>query len=170
MSSLVFDATKKDCIPGDLEIKCLSLELLEALNFLHNNAKTMHMGLAPEHIYITKEGKLKLGGLNFAQQFSTAESLHVPLNFDMKINDLAMVPNLRFAALELSEKQMCSFYTDLFSVGCLLYFMVALNRGKDAFVLNQKDITDKSSHSFEIKSIEKKFNTTLFAGLDPDFE
>ena len=88
----------------------------------------------------------------------------------MKINDLAMVPNLRFAALELSEKQMCSFNTDLFSVGCLLYFMVAMNRGKDAFVLNQKDITDKSSHSFEIKSIEKKFNTTLFAGLDPDFE
>lgn len=53
-------------VPGDLEIKCLSLELLEALNFLHNTARTMHMGLAPEHIYITKDGKLKLGGLNFA--------------------------------------------------------------------------------------------------------
>jgi len=26
----------------------------------------MHMGLAPEHVYINKEGKLKLGGLNFA--------------------------------------------------------------------------------------------------------
>lgn len=62
----MFDATKKDQIPGDLEIKVLSLELLEALNFLHNNAKTMHMNLAPEHFYITKDGKLKLGGLNFA--------------------------------------------------------------------------------------------------------
>jgi len=66
LSSLVFDATKKELIPGDLEIKCLSLELLEAMNFLHNNAKMMHMGLAPEHIYITKDGQLKLGGLNFA--------------------------------------------------------------------------------------------------------
>lgn len=66
LSSLVFDATKKELIPGDLEIKCLCLELLEALNFLHNNAKNMHMGLAPEHIYITKDGKLKLGGMNFA--------------------------------------------------------------------------------------------------------
>jgi len=36
------------------------------MNFLHNNAKNMHMGLAPEHVYINKEGKLKLGGLNFA--------------------------------------------------------------------------------------------------------
>ncbi len=65
---------------------------------------------------------------------------------------------------------MCSFYTDLFSVGCLLYFMVALNKGKDPFVLNQKDITDKSSHGFEIKSMERKFNTTLFTGFDHDFE
>lgn len=67
LASLVFDATKKEMIPGDLEIKCLALELLEALNFLHNTAKTIHMGLAPEHVYITKEGKLKLGGLNFSQ-------------------------------------------------------------------------------------------------------
>lgn len=61
-----FDATKKELIPGDLEIKCQALELMEALIFLHNNAKMIHMGLAPEHIYITKDGKLKLGGLNFA--------------------------------------------------------------------------------------------------------
>ncbi len=48
--------------------------------------------------------------------------------------------------------------------------MVALNKGKDPFVLNQKDITDKSSHGFEIKAMERKFNTTLFSGLEPDFE
>jgi SCY1-like protein 2 len=103
LSSLQFDATKKELIPGDLEIKCLSLELLEALNFLHNNAKMIHMGLAPEHIYITSEGRLKLGGLNFAVQFSTAESLNVPLNYDLRINEYSVVPNLRFAAPEISE-------------------------------------------------------------------
>jgi hypothetical protein len=66
LSSLQFDASKKELIPGDLEIKCLSLELLEGLNFLNNNAKMIHMGLAPEHIYITSDGRLKIGGLNFA--------------------------------------------------------------------------------------------------------
>ena len=103
LSSLQFDATKKDMIPGDLEIKCLSLELLEAVNFLHNNAKMIHMGLAPEHVYITKDGKLKLGGLNFGQQFSTAETINVPLNYDLRINEYAVVPNHRFAAPEISE-------------------------------------------------------------------
>lgn len=67
LSSLMMDATKKDLIPGDLEIKCLMLELLEGLNFLHSSAKTIHMALAPEHIYITKEGRLKIAGLNFPQ-------------------------------------------------------------------------------------------------------
>ena len=65
LSSLILDSSKKDLIPGDLEIKCLMLELLEGLNFLHSSAKTIHMSLAPEHIYITKDGKLKIGGLNF---------------------------------------------------------------------------------------------------------
>jgi SCY1-like protein 2 len=54
-------------MPGDLEIKCLVLDLMEALNFLHTSAKMIHMNLAPEHIYVNKEGKLKLGGLNFPQ-------------------------------------------------------------------------------------------------------
>jgi SCY1-like protein 2 len=103
LSSLQFDATKKELIPGDLEIKCLFLELLEALNFLHNNAKMIHLGLAPEHIYITADGHLKLGGLNFAVQFSTASSINIPLNFEMRINDYSVVPNLRFAAPEISE-------------------------------------------------------------------
>lgn len=66
ISSLQFESSKKDMIPGDLEIKCLSLELLEGLNFLHNNAKMIHTGLAPEHVYIKSEGRLKIGGLNFS--------------------------------------------------------------------------------------------------------
>ena len=63
----------------------------------------IHLGLAPEHIYITADGKLKLGGLNFSVQFSTAESLNIPLNFDMRINEYSVVPNLRFSAPEISE-------------------------------------------------------------------
>ena len=76
------DQGKKHLIPGDLEIKCIILELLEVLNFLHQTAKTIHMNLSPENIYLTKEGKLKLAGFNFFQSFSTAESLPVALKYD----------------------------------------------------------------------------------------
>jgi SCY1-like protein 2 len=143
LASLQFDATKKELIPGDLEIKCLSLELLEALNFLHYNAKTIHMGLAPEHIYITSDGKLKLAGLNFSVQFSTSETLNVPMTYDLRINEYSLVPNLRFAAPEISESSQCSVSSDIFSIGTILYYLVALNRNKSPNLLGQADITDK---------------------------
>lgn len=64
----------------------------------------IHMGLAPENIFITADGKLKLAGLNLSVQFSTAESLHVPLNYDLRVDQYSVIPNLRFAAPELSEQ------------------------------------------------------------------
>lgn len=47
--------------------------------------------------------------------------------------------------------------------------MVALNKGKDPFLLNQTDITDRASHGFEIKTLERKFNS-LMGSLDSDLE
>lgn len=40
------------------------LELMEAVHFLHNTAKILHMNISPENIYITKEGRVKLAGFN----------------------------------------------------------------------------------------------------------
>lgn len=66
LASFVSDASMREFIPGDLEIKCMMLELMEGLNFLHCTAKTIHSNICPENIYVTKDGKVKLGGLNFA--------------------------------------------------------------------------------------------------------
>ena len=65
LASLAIDPTLRDRIPGEVDLKCMVLELMECINFLHANAKTIHMNLSPENIYITQEGKLKVGGLNF---------------------------------------------------------------------------------------------------------
>jgi len=37
---------------------------MEALHFLHNNARWGHLMLSPENIYLTKQGKVKIGGMN----------------------------------------------------------------------------------------------------------
>jgi len=44
--------------------------MLEGLNFLHATAKTIHANVCPENVFVTKDGKVKLGGLNFSMQFS----------------------------------------------------------------------------------------------------
>ena len=65
LAALVTDQSLRDRIPSEVDLKCMVLELMECINFLHANAKTIHMNLCPENIYVTKEGKLKVGGLNF---------------------------------------------------------------------------------------------------------
>ena len=102
LASLAMDVTKRDQIPSEVDLKCLVLELMECINFLHANAKTIHMNLSPENIYVTAEGKLKVGGLNFIQPFTTAEPISVHLDFMARIRDFNLVPNLRFGSPELT--------------------------------------------------------------------
>lgn len=54
----------KNSLPGELEAKLIMLELMEAVHFLHNTAKLAHLSISPENIYITREGKVKLGGFS----------------------------------------------------------------------------------------------------------
>ena len=49
-------------IPGLLEVKLILLQILEGVHFLHNNAGMVHLNLSPENIYLTKHGRVKIGG------------------------------------------------------------------------------------------------------------
>lgn len=86
----------RDKIPSVLEIKSMMLELLEAINFMHQNAKCVHGGLAPENLYLTKAGKLKIAGLNFCAQLGTDEQVAAPVQPMVKFNEFYMYPNLKF--------------------------------------------------------------------------
>jgi hypothetical protein len=81
---------------------------MEGVNFLHANAKTIHCNLSPEHIYVTKEGKIKIAGLNFIQQFVSNEAVSVHFDFLSRIGELAPVPNLKFAAQEVTDSMLVS--------------------------------------------------------------
>lgn len=73
LASIATDPSKKELIPSEIDLKCILLELIEIVNFLHTNTKSIHLNVAPEHLYITKEGKMKLAGLNFIRQFTSAD-------------------------------------------------------------------------------------------------
>ena len=75
--SMLSDASRKDLVPSEVDLKCIVLELMECINFLHVNTKSIHMNLAPEHLYITKSGKLKVAGLNFIFPFTSADPVPV---------------------------------------------------------------------------------------------
>ena len=102
LAALAMDHTLRDRIPSEVDLKCMVLELMECINFLHANAKTIHMNLCPENIYVTREGKLKVGGLNFIQPFTTAEPIQIHMDFPSRIREFSLVPNLRFGSPELT--------------------------------------------------------------------
>ena len=93
----------RDKIPGVLETKMMVLELMEALNFLHQNAKCVHGGLAPENIFVTKDGKIRISGLNFCTSLGTEEEAVISVMPNVKFNEHVMYPNLKFAAPEISQ-------------------------------------------------------------------
>mmetsp|Transcript_26312 Transcript_26312/g.40158 ORF Transcript_26312/g.40158 Transcript_26312/m.40158 type:complete len:153 (-) Transcript_26312:1816-2274(-) len=142
------------------------LELLEALNFMHQNAKVVHGGLAPENIFITREGKIRIGGLNFCSQMGTEEEVDISVMANVKFNEHVMYPNLKFAAPEISKQSpKASPYSDIFSCGCLLFFLLQLNRSQDPYILSQYRESDPQSHQQEVSSIANRLNQKL-SGLD----
>jgi SCY1-like protein 2 len=142
---------------------------MEGINFLHANAKTIHLNLSPEHIYVTKEGKIKIAGFNFIQQFVSNETVSVHFDFIGRIGELAPVPNMKFAAPETTDSAMVSTQSDIFSIGALIFYLAMLTKEKPhkAYLLNQSDFTNKQMHINECGSLEKRLQEQL-KDFDPN--
>ena len=164
------DPSKRDNIPSEIDLKCMILELIEIVNFLHTNSKSMHLNLAPEHIFVTKDGKLKLAGLSFIKTFTSAEPVSVQFDQLLKVGDVSLVPNLRFSAPEVSQASaMVSAQADIFSIGCLTYYLVALNQGiKDPFLLSLSDPTNMPAHRTECLALDSGKLQKVLSPLSQD--
>lgn len=163
LASLATDLHKKELIPSAIDVKCIVLELIEIVNFLHANTKTVHLNLAPEHIYVTRDGKMKLAGLNFIKTLTSADPMPAQWDFLMKVGEQSMVPNLKFAAPEISSTQSTvTCQADIFSVGCLIYYLVALSQGiKDPHIISINDLTSAAQHRTECVNLESKLSRAL---------
>lgn len=118
---------------GQLEIKHGLLQLAESLGFLHNNARLIHRAISPETVFITSTGAWKLGGFGFAisadqvsGDTSTFQAFHFP-EYDVEDAVIPLQPSLDYTAPELvrSKTPTVSCASDIFSLGCLAYHLVA---------------------------------------------
>lgn len=118
---------------GQLEIKHGLLQLAESLGFLHNNARLIHRAISPETVFITSSGAWKLGGFGFAiaadqvsGDTSTFQAFHFP-EYDVEDVVVPLQPSLDYTAPELvrSKTPTVSCASDIFSLGCLAYHLLA---------------------------------------------
>ncbi|KAG4969148.1 hypothetical protein JHK87_034799 [Glycine soja] len=118
---------------GILEVKHGLLQIAESLDFLHNHAHLIHRSISPENILITLSGAWKLAGFGFAvsaTQTSGDSSNLQPFHYaeyDVEDSILPLQPSLNYTAPELVRSTLSSAgcSSDIFSIGCLAYHLIA---------------------------------------------
>ncbi|XP_038975484.1 SCY1-like protein 2 [Phoenix dactylifera] len=118
---------------GLLEVKHGLLQIAETLDFLHNNAHLVHRAISPETVFITASGAWKLGGFGFAVSIdqvsgglTSMQQFHYP-EYDVEDSMLPLQPSLNYTAPELvrGKAPTAGYSSDIFSLGCLAYHLVA---------------------------------------------
>ena len=150
IGSLEYFISKNDIInlfPSNLEVKMHLIEVLEGLNFLHNDVKIAHGAISPENIYQTNDYRWKIGGFIFGTQliqqsnektvnFSSINSF--PHSFPLKFN-----PNVNFISPEIAKNGVSYFTSDVFSFGLLIITLFKIKYEKNCdrpYFFNVQDI------------------------------
>lgn len=116
------DFSERDVVDFGIQMSAI-LEKLESRNIFHGN-------INPDNIYVTFDGKYKLGGFS---------------DFESKIDDMS------FIAPEIFRKGNADFTTDIYSLGLIMYSMS--NSGTIPFESDEVSRDDAVKMRFEGKAV-----------------
>jgi len=116
-----------------LEMKCGILDAAEALQFLHQDAKTAHLGFSPYSLFIDPQGKWLLGSLgNSLSGVQWGQLVDCPFasgSGDSSPGQLSAEPPSRYTAPEMCNMPpRCGLESDMFSLGLLTYELMSNDR------------------------------------------
>lgn len=145
-----------EIFPTEIDTKFHILELAETLSFLHNDVKSCHLAISPENVYVLNDEKWKLGGFSFVTQITQGSSTDTNINFSKNSN---IRPSLNFCAPEVANSNSkCSFASDIFSLGCLIYTLYKINQDKSTkspYLMNVSSVN-------EVQDFAKNMNKQNF--------
>lgn len=114
-----------------LEMKCGILDVSEALQFLHQDAKTAHLGFSTHAVFIDPQGKWLLGSMGHSLPgMQWGQLVDCPFAFGAdKPGDLSAEPPARYAAPEMCAiPAKCGLESDMFALGLLTYELMSTDR------------------------------------------
>lgn len=137
---------------GDTETRLGLLDVIQGLSFLHNEARMVHLAVCPDNIYISKGGKWKIGGINFAGNYTVDSSANLDPGVDIiasaktfryQVEIEKLAPLLHFTANEVLGKRGGVPSADVFSLGCTTYsiYKALSNTSSDLLLLDIEDFT-----------------------------
>lgn len=116
---------------SNLEMKCGLLDVAEAVQFLHKDAKTAHLSIGPHSVFIDPQGKWLLGSLgNSMSGVQWGQLVDCPFAFTGDSpGQLSAEPPCRYAAPEMcGGTAKCGLESDIFALGLLTYELMSSDR------------------------------------------
>lgn len=104
----------------DVSIQKGLLQVSNALQFVHSQARMVHLGLAPNSVFVNDNSDWKLSGFGYIQPVELSEYF-IP-QYDPRMPGFINI-NLNFTAPEVVLESQISPEVDMFSFGCLIYFL-----------------------------------------------
>jgi SCY1-like protein 2 len=173
LTDLLKQPAKLQSLFTDLEIRLGLMDIIEALNFLHSEARLLHLAVCPDNIYLTPQGKWRLAGLSFAQTLSAERKAVVPATLDFlsiarrqRFSETeipeALVPPLNYTAPELIGLKTASPASDLFSVAgvTLSTYKALVSSARDYFPFEISDVSEQG-HKDAISSLLRLASSSL---------
>ncbi|GME91308.1 unnamed protein product [Ambrosiozyma monospora] len=98
------------------------LQIANALKFLHQSVHTVNLNINPSSIFITENFDWKMSGLQFIENLENgiAERYIDPL--DSRLPAFLSI-DFQFSSPNLLLKHNVDYVNDLFSLGCLIYYL-----------------------------------------------
>ena len=113
LSMKIREAKQRRLLFKEKIIWSIFIQILEGINYLHKK-NIIHRDLKTSAIYLTKKGKVKIGGLSMGKNIE---------DFGMA---LTQIGTPYFTAPEIWEDKPYDYKCDIWSLGCILYELTTL--------------------------------------------
>ncbi|CAG9330875.1 unnamed protein product [Blepharisma stoltei] len=161
----------------DTEVRLGLLDLIQAIAFIHTEARLIHFAICPDNIYITIKGKWKLAGFGFASSITAEQVANLDPSLDIVLSGKTMryqaeleklAPMLHFTAPEVVSTKSSGQQADIFSLGCTIFaiYKALSNTSSDIFLLSIEDYS-VSGHRASCQTVQRMGPTLV--NCVPDF-